>query len=463
MKPKRIAIVGAGISGLSAAQRLGELDASSELTIFEASDRVGGVIQSTEQDGFLFEHSADSFIVSPELPWAGELCEKLGVPLIETTKQHRGALILRGNAFHPIPEGLQLLSVHQLGPLLRSPLLSWPGKLRVACERFVSQKTDGIEESLEQFTVRRYGREMFERIVQPLVGGIYTADPKKLSMSAALPQFVKLEEKYGSLARASANSTASRQDRGARYSLFRSPKNGMQGLINTLRSRLVHSGVSLRTSTQVQSIKRKESGWELKLTDGSEEFDAVICALSIPAMSKLASDVSIDLSRDVSEIECVSTAIVCLGYDRSQVAHPLNTFGCVIPSVERRRILAVSFTNVKFPVRAPEGSVLMRVFVGGALQPELAELDDAEMLSLVHQELHELFGVQGDAVTSKIVRWPRGTPQYHLGHVQRVKRIEAEVARLPNFEIAGNAFHGVGVPQCVRGGWAAADRLHEVG
>lgn len=459
----RIAIIGGGISGLSAAQRITEQTPAADVTLYEASSRLGGIIQTTEQDGFCFEHSADSFIVNEELPWAGELCDKLGVQLISTTTEHRGALILRGATFHPIPDGLQLMTVRKLSSIITTPLLSWPGKLRVAAERFVSAKQDDREESLQQFATRRYGREMFERIIQPLVSGIYTADPQKLSVAAALPQYVKFESKYGTLAKAASASKSSIKDRGARYSLFRSPKNGMQSLIDRFEDALSQH-VSLEKNASVRSLRKVEAKWEIEIA-GQEttEFDAVICAMRSSAVARLlegsSSNSATSLSTTLASIEHVGTAVVCLGFPRGQVSHALNAFGCVIPSIENRKVLAISFTNVKFPSRAPDDTVLLRVFVGGALQPEVAQLDDGELLATVKAELSELLGVSGEPLTSKIVRWPATTPQYQLGHLQRVAEIERLVDELPRLELAGNAYRGVGIPQCIRSGWRAAEKV----
>jgi len=434
------------------------------VTIFEASDRFGGLLQTTRRDGFLIDHAADNFIVNEELPWAGDLCQQIGLELIQTNSQHSGALILRGRRLHRIPEGLHLLSVTQLIPLLASPLLSWRGKLRVACEPFVPRRRDNVEESLTQFTTRRLGREMFDRIVQALVAGIYTADPDKLSVAAALPQFVAMERKHGSLARAAVahkkgQGGTTSADRGARYSLFRAPRHGMQTLIDKIVSQL--DGADLRLNMPVSELEQQanDDGWQLKTAGGNHAFDSVLLATSAPAAAKLLSPVASELADPIAEIEHATTSVVCLGFKRNQIRHPMNAFGCVIPSIEKRRILAVSFSSVKFAHRAPEDHVLLRVFVGGALQAELAELPDDELIQLVREELSDLLGVEGSPSVQQIVRWPKTTPQYYLGHVERLGRIQEQIQRLPHLALAGNAYQGVGIPQCIRSAWNAVDQL----
>ena len=326
--PGKIAVIGGGITGLAAAYRLLEQAPSAKITLFEAADRLGGMIQTTHHDGFLIEHSADSFIVSEELPWAGELCQRIGLELIQTNAQHRGALILRGRQFHHVPAGLHLLSIQRMLPVLASPLLSWRGKLRLACEPLVPRRRATSEESLTDFATRRLGREMFERIVQPLVAGIYTADPDKLSVAAALPQFAAMEQQYGSLAWAAASrkkmTDKASSHRGARYSLFRAPRLGMQSLIDTLVEQL--PSVKLRTGTHILVLQGcSDDRWTLTHGDGTtDDFDAVILATSASAAAHLLKDVQPELAELVKGIELASAAVVCLGYRRDQVAHPLD-------------------------------------------------------------------------------------------------------------------------------------------
>lgn len=468
----RIAVVGGGIAGLSAAHTL--KDKNLEVSLFESSDRLGGIIQTTTDGEFLFEHAADSFIVSPELPWGGELCEQLELELEETSKSHRGAHIVKDGELFPVPSGLQLMLIHDIGAILRSPLLSWQGKARVLAERFIPKAKAGVEESLHQFAVRRFGKEMVDRIIQPLVAGIYTADPERLSMNAALRQFVAQEQEFGSLhgaAKARRDRLGAKDAQGARYGLFRSPRRssissgGMQSLIDALERSLdairIHKQAPVSRVTRCQGHSGYEVHWQ-SLPDESEsheEFDAVILATPVRHLPRVVQGVSSRIAEVANAIECVSTAVIGIGLPLENIEKPLETFGVVVPHVEGRRSLAMSFTSVKFPDRAPAGHALLRVFVGGALQPEVMELSDAELVELAMNELRDLVGASGKPVAQHVFRWVTTTPQYNLGHRGRVSEIRRTEAEMPGLAIAGNAYSGVGIPQCIKSGRDAAEKV----
>ena len=326
--PKTIAVIGGGISGLAAAHRLRELDPSAQVTLFEASNRLGGIVSTIHRDGFLIEQSADSFITNA--PSAIDLCRRIGLAddLIPTNAAHRGATVVSRSRLHRVPDGFVLMAPNRLGPTLRSPILSLSGKARLLCERFIKPRSDISDESVADFARRRLGREVFERLVQPLVGGIYTADSERLSMAAALPRFLEMERRHGSLSRAlsvARNGEPLREDNnpksndtdptelaesGARYSLFVTPRHGLSSLIEKLAALLPADGA--RLGTQISQIDQVGNHWRLKIkpkvTDGgilddssfqfyeSLEFDAVIIATPSSTTSKLLANVDVDLS-----------------------------------------------------------------------------------------------------------------------------------------------------------------------
>lgn len=486
--PLRMAVIGGGISGLAAAHRLKELDPKAEVTVFEASDRLGGVLRTEEAEGFLIDHGPDQFIT--DVPWAIDLCRRLGLgdELLRTNQAKRRAFVVQRGKLHPVPEGFMLMSPRKLGPILRTRLLSPRGKLRLLREYFVPRRSDGADESLADFARRRLGRQAYERLVQPLVGGIYVADAEQLSIQATLPRFVKMEQEHGGLIRAalaerkrkakpvasapgsSSSSSSSFAESAARYGMFVTLRGGMAQLVNALVGRTeCHSvPVNYHTACEVESISREKGGWRIATSSGNPSrpsraqgvpplFDQVILAVPAFVAARLLGSVDCGLADELARIPYAGSVVACVGYRREQIGHPLDGFGFVVPAVEQRRILAGSFSSVKFPGRAPDGCELIRVFLGGALQPELVEADDAELRGIVQRELGELLGVRDEPILWRVTRWRRAMPQYVLGHLDRVARIERLAEQLPGLHLAGNAYRGVGVPNCIHSGEEAAE------
>ncbi len=467
----RVVIIGAGLSGLVAAQRLHSVGSGSgaraplEVCVVESQPRIGGAIWTNHRDGFTLEGGADSFITNK--PWAVDLCRELGLGdrLISTDPKHRRSFVVRNGRLQPVPDGFVLMTPSRLLPLLTSPVLSVRGKLRMLLERFIPRRRDASDESLAAFVRRRFGREALDRLVQPLIGGIYTADPNELSLGATLPQFPAMEREFGSLIRgaaiqARANRALDRGASGARYGLFVSLDSGMELLPQTLW-RTLPSG-TVRLATPVRRLMRPDpqGPWRVELLDGTAvEAGGVVIATEAHAAARLLDGHDSELAQQLRSIPYASSVIANIAYRRDAIAHPLDGFGAVIPIVENRSILAVSFTSVKFPTRAPEGTVLMRVFVGGATQPHLFDLDDAQIEALVRQELGMLLGVRGEPLLCEIGRHTRAMPQYTLGHLDRVAAIRQSLARHPGLELAGNAYDGVGIPDCVRSAREVADHL----
>jgi protoporphyrinogen/coproporphyrinogen III oxidase len=474
LSPRRVAVLGGGLTGLAAAHRLGELAVKSgvrlETTLFEGAERTGGVFGTREVEGFRVEFGADSFITNK--PWCLDLCRRLGLDdrLISTDATYRRSLVLSRGKPVAVPDGFQLLTPVRLGPILKSPLFSPLGKLRMACELFIPARKDEADESLADFARRRFGTEALERIIQPMVGGIYTSDPERLSMRATMERFVALEREHGSVIRGMRAEQARQPDSsdpaasGARYGLFASLKTGMHELQDRLAERIVEQGTNVRTDTRVTRLTRGDGpAWSVTVsTKGAEEtlpFDAVVLALPAWEAASLLGAVAPALAADLGGIEYASTAIVVSGHALSDITHPLDAFGLVIPAREKRRILAVSFTSRKFADRAPAGCVQLRTFVGGAMQPELLEQSDDEIVRMVRDEFAEILGVRGEPRFAVVARWRRAMPQYHVGHLDRVLRIERLASAIPGFALAGNAYRGVGLPDVIHSGEQAAERV----
>ena len=413
----------------------------------------------------MLEGGADSFITNK--PWGLDLCHQLGLKdqLIGPDAKSRRSFVVRDGRLVPIPEGFMLMAPRRLGPILTTPVLSIRGKLRMLMDLVRPRRVDEADESLAAFVKRRLGREALERLVQPLVGGIYTADPNELSARAALPQFVAMERDHGGLIRgglAEARNAKGdgRKESGARYGLFASLIDGMETLPKALAAALPAGSVRLKTS--VRRITRPEPGgpWVVETLDGPPiEADGVIVATEAHASARLLDGHDPELALHLRSIPYASSAIVTVAYSRDDVAHPLDGFGVVVPAIEGRKILAASFTSKKFPGRAPAGTVLMRVFVGGATQPELYDLDDDAIEALVLDELSSLLGARGTPLLLRVARHPRAMPQYTLGHLDRVATIRRRVSRHHRLMLAGNAFDGVGIPDVIRSGQEAAEAL----
>ncbi|REJ68505.1 MAG: protoporphyrinogen oxidase [Planctomycetota bacterium] len=463
---RRIAVIGGGISGLAAAFRIAELAPQVELTLFEAGERLGGILGTIYDDGYLIEEAADNYLTDP--PAVLRLAERLGIreSLIGTEPSQRRAYVLHNGCLHPVPAGFTLMAPSQLWPILTSPLLSLRGRLRLACERFVPRRGDDEpEESLAEFAIRRLGREAFERLVEPLVAGIYSADATKLSIAATLPRFVEMERRYGSLTRgAMAAARARRQssvESGARYGIFVTPRDGAASLVETIASRLPPGCVQL--NSRVEKLAHAGGAWELSCQAAGEartaSYDAVILATPAPTAAMLLEATDVAVAGLLGQIPHAGCAIVCLGLRRDQLARLPEGFGVVVPRTEGRPILAVSFASNKFPARAPDDALLVRVFIGGALNEAALEQSDAGLELVARTQLDELYGVRGEPQIARVVRWPGSMPQYHVGHGRLIEEIETRVARHEGLELANNALRGVGVPQCIAEGERAAEAV----
>jgi oxygen-dependent protoporphyrinogen oxidase len=469
----RVVVIGGGLSGLAAAHRIYErartMRRQFDLTILEAKDQIGGVLWTERSDGFTLEGGPDSFITNK--PWAIDLCRRLGLSdqLIETESSHRRSFVVRNGKLVPVPEGFVLMAPHRLGPILTTPILSWRGKLRFLMDLVIPRRDEPSEESLAAFVRRRLGREALDRLVQPLVAGIYTADPNDLSLRATLPQFLAMEHDHRSLILAGWRQSSrrgirglERQASGARYGMFVTLADGMDTLPKALARALPEGTV--RTGTAVRRITRNEpvSPWLIELLDGPPiEADAVIVATEAHAAARILDSPDPTLALQLRAIPYASSLIVNIAYRRDQISHPLDGFGAVVPAIEGRPILAVSFLSVKFANRAPAGTVLLRVFIGGASQPQHLELDDQAITELVRHELADLIGASGEPLFTRIGRHPRSMPQYILGHLDRVATIRRHLAKHSRLYLAGVAYDGVGIPDCIHAAEMTADSLIE--
>lgn len=469
---KRVVIIGGGIAGLSAAWSLREhcKEASFEIVLLEKNDRFGGNIRTEKADGFLIEGGPDCFL--SEKPWAMELAKRLGLgdKFLTTNEKNKKTFVLSGGKLHVLPEGVILMIPTKILPLATSSLISWPGKIRMAAELFIPKKKDSKDESLGEFVRRRLGKEALDKIAEPLVAGVHAGDPETMSVKASFPKFVQLEEESGSLIRGmvakmasmhKARKAAPAPSGRPKVTMFMTLRDGLSELIETLSSRLSKmENTVLRKGAPVASIEKKNGGYEVTLEGGERiSADALVVAAPAWAASNLLKTIDPELSQKLQTIPYVSTATVSIAFKKKDVKHPLNGFGFVVPKIEKRRIMAATWTSVKFSGRAPEDSVLIRCFVGGSKNAELVSLDDAEMIKMVREELSDVMGIDAPPVLARVFRFRSSMPQYTIGHEERIEWIDEKVASTHGLYLTGSAYHGIGISDSIRYGEVVAKKI----
>ncbi|MDO5581704.1 MAG: protoporphyrinogen oxidase [Planctomycetia bacterium] len=462
---KRIAVLGAGISGLASAWYLHKLAPECKLDVYEARDRVGGVIRTIESDHFQIEQGVDNFITT--VPWGLDLCRDLDLisDVVPTNNRYRRTFVVRKKKLYPLPDGFLMMAPTRLVPLALTPLLSPFGKLRAGLELFLPRRPVDRDESMSEFVIRRLGREVYDRIVEPLVSGIYAGDARKLSVWATLPRFPEMEVQHRSLILAmrsqlkQARTIKREEQSGARYSFFVSLKSGLDTLPRTIADKLPPGSIHL--NRKMIKIDHLENGsWSLTDQEGrSEIHDAIITALPAPANADLFAESIPELGDLYRKIELSGVAIITLAFKNEQIQKPMKGMGFVVPEQEHSPIVAGSFSSHKYPHRAPEGSTMIRLFTGGARMPDFLRLSDSEMLPIILKELGSLLSIQGDPELVDIARWDRTMPQYNKGHLQWLDDLHALEDRFPSLGLAGNALDGVGIPNCIKNGKEAAEKI----
>lgn len=476
---KRVVIIGGGIAGLSTAYSLREHQTADapdfEIILLEKNQRLGGNIKTERVDGFIIEGGPDCFL--SEKPWAMELCKRIGLSesLINTNDKHRKTFVLSGGKLHNLPEGVILMIPTKMFPFITSTLISFRGKLRMAMELFIPKKKDNKDETLGEFVRRRLGKEALDKIAEPLVAGVHAGDPETMSVRASFPKFVQLEQEHGSLIRGMVKrmellkKTHKAPPAGSapkkKLTMFMTLKNGLSELIDVLVGKLNDfQSTTLKTGIVVSGVRKKGDKYEVVI-EGSEpiEADAVVVAAPAYAASSLLKGIDGELSGKLLTIPYVSTATVSIAFKRKDVKHPLNGFGFVVPNAEKRKIMAATWTSVKFSGRTPEDSVLIRCFVGGSKNAELVSLSDEEMVKMVRSELKDIMGIEVEPVLTRVYRWINSMPQYTVGHDERIAWIDERVANHPGLYITGSAYHGIGISDSIRYGEIVAKKvLHHI-
>ncbi len=476
----KVTIIGGGIAGLATAHSLLKRAESANIpvscTLLEATQHLGGKIRTELVDDFIIEGGPDSFLSYK--PWGVGLCRELGLGdrLMGTNTQHHRTYVLFQGSLREFPEGLVTLAPSKAVPLFMSPLLSISGKLRLLMDLFVGKPAiSGADESLASFFQRRFGAEVFERLIEPLMTGIYAGDAEQLSLKATFPRFLEFEQQYGSIIK---GMLASRRQRiqaapgmQPKLTTFVTLRGGLIEMVRALVASLERVGketMALRNGVSVTGLtrlaSREKPTYEVTLDNG-ESLSSDVVVLATPSFT--AADLFMSLDSGVAEqlraIPYTSTATVSLAYPAASLsnAHSLNGFGFVIPRVEKRSMVASTWTSTKWAHRAPSDHSLIRCYLGGVGREDVVFRDDQDIVRLVQEELRDILGITADPALARVYRWKNAIPQYLVGHLDRIVEIEKRLIQYPGLYVTGSAYRGVGLPDCIHEGDLTAKKMIE--
>ena len=454
---KKIAIVGGGISGLTAAYILASRNPDLDVTVFESDRRAGGKIWTEKVEGFLCEKGPNGFLDNK--PKTLELCNSLGIDPVRSNENSKKRFIFSEGRLKALPES----------PLsfMKSDLLSWGGKFRLIGELIASKGPDN--ETVADFITRRLGKETLDKLIDPMCSGIYAGDPATMSIKSCFPRIKELEQEYGSLIKAMIKIKKQRKAERARQKSKEEVKvsaapggtltsfyNGAQVITDALANNL---GKHLNVGVSVRGITKHNGTYQLDTSNGTFDADIVIIATPAYATAGMLTDLDKELSKTLADIPYPHVSVVCFGYRKEQVVHSLNGFGFLVPHMEKRKILGTLWDSSVFPNRASEGHVLLRTMIGGAKAPEMAAFDDDKIMSAVFDELKPVMGLTSDPEMVRIYRWDKAIPQYLLGHSRILGTIEENLAHYPGLYLTGNAYRGIGINDCIENSYRIADEI----
>ena len=453
---KRVAIIGGGIAGLSAAyylEKAKQNGARLDWALFEKSDRLGGVIETEQRDRFVLEAGPDSFLTAK--PDAARLCTELGLAdqLISSNDKDRKTYILVKGQLVPIPQGLEFMVPTRIWPMLTTLLFSFGTKLRMAQELFSARRNEPEDESVGEFVRRHFGQEMVDRVAEPLLAGVYGGNSERLSVRAVLPRFAEMERESGSLVRATLKAKAKRLG-GKPQPLFTSLKNGMQQMVDALVNALPKSSLQLGQKNLL--LRPVNEDWQLENGGIQEKFQAVLLAVPALAAAEILRQLHPGLIEGLRRIEYTSSVAVALAYENIEL--PAG-HGFLVPRSEGRKLMACTFVHKKFPYRAPDGKQLLRCFFSSARLSDLLSYSDDDFAAMARQELKDILGTDALPIFARTFRWDRAMAQYETGHLERVAAMEKVMGEMPGFYIIGNSLHGIGVPDCIKSARLAVEQI----
>lgn len=457
-----VTIVGGGISGLATAyylqEKSRELNKEVQYTLIESAQHLGGKIVTERVGDFVIEGGPDLMLT--QKPWGVQLCQNLGLGdrLISTNDDRRHTFLLQNGDLVPFPNDFTLLPT-QLTSFVRSPMFSLWGKLRIGMDLIIPRRREVGDESLADFIRRRFGQEAVDKIGGPLLAAIHQADPERLSLLATFPRFAAMEREHGSLIRAMRVQKRKQPPSESKPPvMFKSLKLGLAEMVETLAQRL--SG-DLRAGSPVTNVRPCDKGFEVSLSDENFTTNALVLAVPAYVAAKLITPFSLELGKLLGTIRYVSSGTVSLGYRKAEVEnrHDLNGFGFLVPKSEGRTISGCTWSSSKLRYRAPSDGVLIRAFVGGPGQEDVISLDDDHLVQVVRHEIGDIMGITAEPIVRRIHRWPQGRPQYDVGHLDRVAKIEAIAHTIPGLFLTGSAYRGSGIPDCVKEALNTVDRI----
>jgi oxygen-dependent protoporphyrinogen oxidase len=396
------------------------------------------------------------------------LCRELGLAdrLHGTNPDQKNTYVLHHKHLEPLPDGLAMMIPTNVVSILKSRLVSWPGKIRMGLDFLLPAKNGHNDESLGSFVSRRLGREAYENLIEPLMSGIYAGNGDMLSLQSTFPYLHDLERDHGSLARGALQMRKKMASRGSSTqgsrSAFLTPTTGLAEMVEALVANLENNKVNLMLNTQVRSVRYAEltASWQVDLENGEVlTADGIILATPAFASARILSALDADLASVLNTISYASTATVTLAYHQKDLSRPLDGYGYVIPRREGRRALACTWTSTKFPHRAPPGCCLIRVFVGRAGQESDITWDESSLLELAREELELTLGITAKPLVSRVFIWEQAMPQYNLGHPEKLAKIETALERYSGLALAGNGYRGIGIPDCIHSGELAVERI----
>ena len=462
---RRIAIVGGGIAGLAAAYELARQRREQALPfsvdLYESRDRLGGVILTEREGDYILDAGPDAILTLK--PAALELCRELGLgdDIIPTRDEDRGVALYSRGKLRPLPYGTGSSWARKVSAYMSSGVVSWRAKLRVAADLVLPRGQVGEDESMADFFGRRLGREAVERIIDPLIAGIYSGDPDRLSIYSTFPRFPQMVAKNRSLLLTMLKAPQSSRSDGRTLPVFCSLRDGLGKLVEAITERLDDTHIFL--NVDVSSVRKTQEGYALQTAEGTRGgYSDVILAAPAWVAARLLGDEFGSLRKVMESIRYVSSGAVFLAYRRSDLGGRLRGYGFLVPNCEKRRINGATWISNKFEHRSPRDGFLVRCFVGGDRTAEQLELDDEGIVRMCREELRQIAGVTAEPIFSRIYRWRRSNPQYDVGHGRRSGQIDAALAGHPGLYVTGSGFRGIGLPDCVKDGRETAHQLLDV-